>query len=254
MPRFLVTLLSLLALVSFSFTQDQTTSGPQSPPQTVRDPQALSILQQSFAAMGGSSWQSSPAVTLAGTADVYNGQQINGTVSLTASPSGDTSFSVTDDAGNISSFAVTGPSMTVARPQQAQQQVPSHNIFNMPPYFLPALLSSALTDPAYSVSNLGRVSLGSATYLKLEIKQVFSTQQDSSQLLAPLTDRVLYIDPASHLVVRVEYGLCTINDMRVHSTMTIDYASYQQVGNYILPTSISASVQGNLLVHLVINP
>lgn len=220
--------------------------------QVVRDPGAVALLQRSWTQMGGPAWETAGSVQLSGILDIYRGKPQNGKFTFSTNSSGEASATMTDDTGTTSSYSLNGSSLTVSISGKPAQSLPFHKVLNMPSYFPLAVAGKALADPTWSIIPHGTATINSATCTEVEIKRIYPLSIDKTQILSKLTERYLCIDAQSNLIDRVRYTSYSNTNIRISRQRTLDYTDYRQFGIYLLPSSITDSVDGQVIQHVTI--
>ena len=238
-----------LAVVVFtgkpSYTQQKITQE-----QVVRDPQALTLLQQAWNLMGGSAWSSAGSVQLSGTLDHYHGKQRNGDFSLTVDRSGNTNTTMRDEQGNMTNYSLNGHSLTASLPGKSQQTQPLQSTLSVPSYFPLELIHRALNDSSWAIVSLGTSTVNSTTCTEIEIKHVYPISNDRNQIQSKFTIRHVYIDTQTGLIDRIANTAYAATNVRITEPRTLDYANYQQLGPYFLPSSVTDKIDGQTILHM----
>ena len=243
-------LFCITALISFSFRAQAQTS--TAPPSAQKDIQAITILSQAVATLGGTA-AISAIKDYSGTGSLVfyqsQTQQVNGTVTITGLglgefrmdsnlSTGTRSFAVSQgrthrkrEDGTVSHFPPTGP-------------IPSSDAF---PYVTPIFpsgigfpnqeLAAALNSSQLSVFYKGLVQLDGHSVHDVQVQRVLSgsTAQDP---MAEYNLIDLFIDAATFQVVMTE------DSIPKHVLHQIRYSDYRVVTGVLVPFSISEQMGG----------
>lgn len=247
--------LSSFAQTSSSQSPSSSASSQEQIPQTEqveRDASAVTVLSQVTDALGGNSTATGGTIHISGNAEVYAGKPADSTFAISFNPSENQSFAVTDNAGNTSSTAMSNHVLSMTRPGKAAAVLPFHKALNLPPYFFPALIFRALSDPSYSVINKGSTPMDGVDYITVELKRIYSATEDKYQELSQFTDRLLYIDPTTYEVRRIAYKSYSNSSITISSHRALDFNNYQQFGAFRFPSSITDSIDNRLISHFIV--
>jgi hypothetical protein len=235
MKRFPLGTLSTLA-ICFGLIPLAAAAQTQTPPQ---DPQAISVLQRSVAAMGTTPPSDS---TANGTITTVAGSLTeNGTITILTRGTNQTSeqiqtphgLTIVYSQGQASS--VTGSTPT---PLPMELTVTSQSAF-----FPLALLVGALNNADTAYKYVALETLNGASAHHIQLWNSF-TSTPKLQGLANFSVRDIWIDAGSSLPTKISY---THRDARGASpgiSMEASYSNYQSVSGVLYPYSIQASFNG----------
>lgn len=230
-------ILKRLALLSFlfvfalpSFAQQAATT---SAPQAARDPQAVALVQQSLAAMGGT------AAVAQVQNSVVSGTSVDQAIGSTMPQSftwtyAGKEFRNEDDTTNGSHILVSNG----GNPQDFHDgawagSLPILTRTNLP-YHIPAIvLVYEINNPGYAFAFLGTTPLNGINTIHVQIR-------DDSDLTGHLfTPQDWYFDPATNLPLRVEYLLPVSQNPSECLPATLDFSAFKSVSGILVPFQLT---------------
>lgn len=210
-----------------------------SPP--VRDPQAVSIIQQSISAMG----QGVPSdSTATGTVTLTAGSLVDsGTITILTRGTSQTSEQMQTQSGgyqaiNYSNGQASQLQETTSNSLQMELVVTSQS----PDFPLP-FLSAAINNSDDSIQYLGQETLGNVSVLHIRFWNIFASTGTSSPL-APLSTYDVWIDASSFLLVQLSYISQPYQGTSPRTRMQVNYSNYQSFSGILYPTTINKSING----------
>ena len=221
---------------------------PQQPAQqtsiVLRDPQAIKILQQTIAALGGATALSSvtAASTHASIVPVPDSQLPSGTVVWEDDFTGPSyEFRDTFQSDGFTRTLVSGH----GSPGQIDKdgdphKLQSHVAYAAVPYQLPAIvLNRDLSDSNRTVTFIGTTALAGKSVLHIR------TSIDVGIVEKLLSPHDWYIDASTFLPIRVEYDVPnTINLSDIYLS-AVDYSDYRPINGILFPFTQNVSERGN---------
>jgi hypothetical protein len=220
----------------------------QSPPNPVRDAQALTIIQAAITALGGATAIGQIQSWLI-QAEVQSSQEMGSTSSGLLWEKAGTEFRMasTPTASGQTSSIMTGHGNPVSVSNGTSNAVPAHV---MSALFIPALVGSVLLtefqDPNYSVQYSGSSTLNGKPVA------VARTASTSSRTNFQVTGQTWYFDGVTGLPLRIEYTVPTANTPQISSTVAIDLSDYRPVAGTLYPFQIVESEQRKQLQTITI--
>jgi hypothetical protein len=205
-----------------------------------RDPQALAILQQSFAAMGGavpSDSVAAGAVTLTEGSNTEKGgikiltRGLHQSAEYIQLSDGERKTVYSRLAGNADNRDRSGPS--------APRFAPG----NQSPHFPLVLVAGALTDPDMALRYFGQVELDGSNVHHIRFWKVFSAQP-RLQPFAELTAKDIWIDSATGLPVKLAYEQREAAGAASRILVEVSYGEYRNFGGVLYPLSSQRSLNG----------
>ena len=235
--------IALGALLAIQATAQPTTTAPQ--PTIQRDPQALSLLSRSLAAM-------TKGVAIQ---DI----KLVAQVTRTAGSETDTGSSVLEAAAydkSKTSFGFTsgqrgetrnGTGGVWSAADVQNRAIPLHNSWTTAAWFAPALVVQTwIQDSSFSL-----------TYVALEnrdgtqVHHVHATHSVSADAqIATLSTTDLYLDPQTLLPVALAFNTHPDNDLGLNLPVEVTFASYQASGGILAPSRIQSFLQNSLLLDI----
>lgn len=231
---------SLIFLVSAQLSSQPTSTTVQ------RDPQAVAVLQQTIAAMGGGTAIGSVQdFTGSGTITYYwAGAEVNCAVTLRGKggeefrldsnlPQGTKSWAVSDGQGSIQ------------EPTGQKSSIPFSNSWNLANLSTPGLaLLAALNDSSLSIILAGQPAIGGKQLYDIRLQKNFGSTDDPNGNLSKWSQRDYLIDPTTLMVVAAQ-DMQYSNDSSRHSFRhQIAFADYRGVNGASFPFSITETVEG----------
>jgi len=211
----------------------------------VRDPNAITFLQQVVAAMGGRAL--TPSTGFIATGSV---QPLPGT-GLTAG-----TFTFTDQAGefremfqfgNVSKVIVSGHGQPAITRGTTTQSLPPFVVFANAPFHVPAVcLMLVLSDPNYSISLAGPSAVNSVPAIKVHVSK------DVDETSAVTSPQDWYFTN-SGVPLRVEYRSPDATRPERYGVESLDYPSFTVVSQVAVPPTMTWSADGRPLATIVIS-
>jgi outer membrane lipoprotein-sorting protein len=207
-----------------------------------RDPQAVAVLQQSFAAMG----KTLPADSVAtGTVTIVEGSRTEeGTIRVaTRGPD----QSIEDITTSSDHRVVVYTQLLAAETKAGATKLLSFeaSATSQAPDFPLAIIAWALTDPDAAMTYVGLEPLNGQQTHHIRI---WNTLNSIPQLqpYAEFTVMNIWIDPSSGLVQKLAYEKREGSGSSPRSRMEIFYSEYQNFGGILYPTQIQKNLNGVL--------
>ena len=267
-PRPLFLLFAALLLVVPAFAQSPSTAP------TTSDPQAVALLQKSFAALTGGATVTD--VTLTGTARRIAGSDDEmGTATLTAMVGGYSRVSLRFPSGPRAEVRnPTGtplpdalpsdlPATVTAVPQPVGAWSGSDNVLHPlvqdnlgtdATWFFPAFTVGNLLSQGYVLSYVGSETLGGQAVVHISAIQQFaglsSAPPQVASLLQHLTQMDIYLDPATLLPVMLAFNAHSDTNASVDIPVRIRFSGYQAIGGVQVPFEVGKYLNSSLALDL----
>lgn len=240
---------SALCLSSFLLCASKMCGQQSTPVSSVRDPQAVTILNQALSAAGGVQALAAIQDTQAAGSVSYN--WANGPVqgSVTTKSRGTTQFRT--DA-NLSvgtrSVIVNNGTGLVIQPDGSVYHLSSSSALNLGALFLPySQLLGMLNDSLMSVSYVGLISKAGQQVVQIHLQKTLDPSVNPSGVISLLTTKDVFIDPSTFQLLAIQD---TAGGSHIHETQ---YASYRQLNGILVPFSITEIFDGQAISTVVLN-
>ncbi len=241
-PCYLLTY-CLATAFTISALAQPTTTAPQ--PVAQRDPQALSLLSQSLAAM-----TKGRPIT-----DVKLQAQVTRTAGSETDTGSATLEAAAYDKSNTNLALTSGPRAEIRNGSDGvwsgvdakRHPVPMHNTWTAAAWFAPALvIQSWVQDPSFCLAYAGQEDREGAQAHHLRAWRTVKTDPR----IASLSAMDLYLDPQTLLPVAVAFNTHPDDDLGVDLPVQVTYAGYQTFSGLVAPSHIQQFLQGSLLLDL----
>jgi hypothetical protein len=231
-----------LLSVLLSFALVAPISAEQSPTQATvpRDTQAVAILQQAVAAMGGAPSDS----TFNGTVTATIGSQSQtGTIQVFTLGTNQSQevialpdFSQTTTYSGWMASQANGSATTQVSSQLAATSQTA--LFPSP------LLVGALNSPDYALQYVGIENVGGAPANHIRVWNTFASSLTYFQPVSSFTTRDIWLDQTSSLPVKITFTQQAASGASFKTLVELDFSNYQQSGGFTYPSLIQKSVNG----------
>lgn len=209
-------------------------------PTAVRDPQALTTLQQCLAAAGGT--QAISAIQdFTGNGSItyfWAGEQIAG--SATVRGLGTSYFRL--DANlpqGTNSWFVNGLSGTIKNPDGTTVPILYANAVNRSSLSVPSLtLLSALNDLSVSISTVGTTTVNGVQGVIIQLQKTFAAADDPTGDHAKLNLRKYVIDPQTFSILEAQDTLWSDDGRMLPTNREILFSNFKVVNGINVPLSI----------------
>ena len=236
-------LVPLLLLLSPTCLAAQNTSA--------NDPAAVSLAQQSVAALTGGAAISD--VSLNGSAiSVLGSDAANGTGTLRAKGTNesrvDLSLSNSETRSDVRNVASGTASGAWEKDGSAPVAYAAHNCWTDAAWFFPALSSLTQTaNPTFTFKYIGQEQHGGVNTQHI---QVF--QPSSVPLLQHLSTIDFYLDPTSALPLAIAFQVHPDLDASKDIAAEVRFASYQRVSGILIPFQIQRMLNGGVVLNVAV--
>ncbi len=222
-----------------------------SPTAIVRDPQALSLVNQALQATSGGTIALND-VTLQGTVNYTAGSDFqSGTVVLEARGNGMSRVTLSLDGGQRQEVR-NGPAGYWVDAEGQQHLMAVHNCWPDAPWFFPALSLQALSSDAQVSIVYG--GLEARDGVQLYHLRLYRTVPGQDVQITSDIQRLsivdLYLDPASYMPLILAFKAHPDDDLNIDIPVEIQFGDYRQVNGVRVPFHIQKSLQGNLLLDI----
>lgn len=211
-----------------------------------RDPQAVTLLQQAVAAMGGSNaiggvqdFTGSGSITY-----YWAGTEVSGPVTLRGKSGQEFRLDANVPQGTRS-WAVSGGEGSLQEPTGQKSSIPFSNSWNLANLNAPCLaLVAALNDPSFSIVIAGQPVIGGKQLYDLRLQKSFGATDDPSGSLSKWSQRDYLIDPATLTVVAAQDTQYSNDSPRHSFRHQIAFSDYRAVNGALFPFSITETIEG----------
>jgi hypothetical protein len=245
MTRLVIHLFLLLLNTSFTLAQNA----------PISDPQALSLVAQSIAAMTGGAVITD--VTITGNATwIAGSDRQTGPATLMAKGGAESRVDLNLSGGSRSEIR----NDTAGYPQGASVSVgtltPSelHNCWVNASWFFPALsFLNAAADPTLIFSYVGQESPGGVSIQHLRVFRYLADQRPAEvALIQRLSTMDIYLDSASLLPIAFLFNVHPDDDAMTDIARAILFSNYQTVNGVQAPFRVQRFVQNGMAVDVVL--
>ncbi len=223
-----------------------TATSPQ--PSVTRDPQALSLLGQSLAAM----------VKGLPIQDVRLQAQVTRTAGSTTDTGAATLEASGYDKSNTNLGFTSGPDSDIRNGNAGvwsgvdakSHPVPMHNTWTAAAWFAPALvIQSWVQDPSFCLAYAGQERRDGAQVHHVRAWRTVT----ADPRIASLSAMDLYLDPQTLLPVALGFNTHPDDDLGIDLPVQVTFANYQTFSGLAAPARIQQFLQGSLLLDLSVN-
>jgi hypothetical protein len=218
------------------------------PPVTAqqRDPQAVALLQQAIAAMGGIAAIGSVLDFTGSGAITYYWAGVEVNCPVTVRGTGSQQFRL--DANlpqGTRSWVVSDGQGSLQEPSGQKTSIPFSNSWNLANLNAPDLaLMAALNDSSFSIILAGQPAIGGKQLYDVRLQKNFGSTDDPSGTLSKWSQRDYLIDPATLMVVAAQDTQYSNDSPRHPFRHQIAFADYRVVNGASFPFSITETVEG----------
>lgn len=223
------------------------TSGPQN------SPQALTLLQQSLAALTGG--KSISDVTLSGTARrIAGSDDESGTVTI-QTVSGSSKISLTLPSGAQSETHTTSnfaPAGTWSGPDGIAHAIPQHNLHSDPGWFPLFTLENFSSSTTAVLTYVGPETKNGTSVIHIQAAQPEPPNIDASaaKLYPHLTQMDIFLDATTLLPVAIDFNTHPDNNALLDLPVELLFSDYQIVGGAKIPMRVQKFLNNSLLLDL----
>jgi|SRR5580704_4713 hypothetical protein len=223
---------------------------PQSPNSVItapqRDSQAVSLLQRSFVAMGGSGSSSLSSVLMQGQMTTEMGtKQVVGSLVIKCAGPDICRQDFTSDASSHSTVFNVDRGMEVV--DGSSIRLPMHTLINHPIKYFPVFTElAAWMDPNLSIVFVGEESLNGRPVHHIHVEKYLpGLDSKMSALYSKVSGTELYLDTTSLDLVKRSQQVPIFQDMG--HTLVLDqlFSGYQVENGFSIPREISLRLNGN---------
>jgi hypothetical protein len=221
------------------------TTGTSPQPSVTRDPQALSVLSQSLAAM-------TKGLPIS---DVKLQAQVTRTAGSDTDTGSATLEGAAYDKSKVDLGLTSGSRLEVrngatgawSAADAKNHAVAMHNTWTAAAWFAPALvIQSWLQDPSFSLVYAGLEDRDGS-----QVHHVHASRNlNDDPRMASLSGMDLYLGPQSLLPVSLAYNTHPDDDLGVSLAVEVTFASYQAFSGMIAPSRIQSFLQNSLLLDI----
>jgi len=230
---------SVLFLISSAAQQ----TPPPLTPSPQRDAQAISILQQSLAAMGADRLPQVADLTISGQIVQQRAlDKTSGTILLKMT--GPEMVRVETNVPDGTTVHIVN-GIRMRRIHGAEDEaMPMHAALNHPFQYVPLLSGlRTITDPSIAVSFVGEETVDGKSVYHVRVEKVYPQQPaEQGRLLSKLTGTDLYIEEGTFLPVMRVQELPSLIDAKNSLSIEFRYSDYRQIQGVMIPYKIGVYV------------
>jgi hypothetical protein len=251
--------IKVLAFAASLLLSSNSSAGiPQSPNAVItgpqRDPQAVSLLQKSFAAMGGPGSSNLGSVMMQGQMNTEMGtKQVVGSIVIKCAGPNICRQDFTSDSYSHSTVVNTDRGMEVV--DGSTIRMPMHMLINHPIKYFPAFTElAAWMDPNLSIVYVGKEPLNGSPVHHIHVEQYLSgLDSKMAALYSKVSGTELYLDTITLNLVKRSQQVSIFQDMG--HTLLVDqlFSGYQVQNGFSIPYEISLFVNGAKFADVLIS-
>ncbi len=231
--------LSLLSLIFLFVVQTQAQQSVQPPPQ--RDPQALAVVMNSVAAMGGptAANQVTDAI-VTGTIAPSPGSSVKGGTFTWKTAGAD--FRYEKQSGTTNQVFASGHGRPASLRDGKVTARQPHIALANPPLHLPCLfLATLLADKNYSLIFLGKAEVNGAPAIKIHVSL------ETDPITALVSPQDWYFDALGGLPIRVEHRLPDSSRPEIFFPVAEEFSDFRTASGLVVPFRILSYENGALV-------
>lgn len=246
----------LLAFALMSFAPVVQAQQAPTPTPSPRDPQAVSLLQRSLAALVGTTTLNDVALT--GNANWIAGSDEEiGSATLKATAIGQGRVDLSLSGGPRSEVIDTSqaaPTGSWCGTDGTWRSMITHNLYADPTWFFPTfLISRVLSTSSYAISPMDAETQNGVAVEHVTIYQQQSgTTSELATLIQGLSQIDLYFNPSTLLPVSIAFNTHADNNATLNIPIQIRFANYQMVQGVSVPYHIQKYIQNGLALDVAV--
>ncbi|MGB7561654.1 MAG: hypothetical protein WBL99_09325 [Candidatus Acidiferrales bacterium] len=238
----------------FSVTAIQAQQSP-TPIPAPRDAQAVSLLQRSLSALGGSTTVND--VTLSANANWIAGsdnQSGSATLKATAIGQGRVDLSLSGgQRSEVIDMTQGPPTGSWCGPDGVWHFIVAHNLFSDPTWFFPTfLIKRALSGVNYAISATDAETQDGVAVEHVTIYQQSGLTPELAALNQGLSQIDLYLNPSTLLPVSISFNMHPDTNALVNIPVEIKFSNYQVVQGAAVPYNIQKYIQNSLALDVTV--
>lgn len=220
-----------------------------------RDPQGVTLLQRSLAALVGTSTVKD--VTLNGNATwIAGSDNETGTATLKATSIGQGRIDLSLTAGQRSEvvdISQTPSTGNWSGPDSIWHAIAYHNLFTDPSWFFPTfLVARVLSTSGYVVNAPDNETKNGISVEHIMVYQQPAQTDASAKLITSLSQIDIYLDASTLLPVAVDFNLHPDNNAQVNISTEIRFSSFQNVQGIAVPYHVQRYMNNGLTLDLTV--
>ena len=225
---------------------------PVSAQTTTSAPQPLSVLQQAYAAMAGTTAVND--VTLTGTAQrIAGSDDETGTVTYKAVP-GSSRLDLNLSKGTrseIRGIGANGPGGNWIGPDGVVHEISSHNLLTDPGWFQVFTLSNLISSTSAVLTNVGNETKNGVSVIHItSSKPNANAPPRAAQLWQHLSQIEIYLDASTLLPVALDFNTHPDNNALLDIPVEFRFSDYRPVGTLNIPFHVQQSLNGSLFLDI----
>jgi hypothetical protein len=246
MARLCLSVSVLLCIIPLAFAQH--------PPES--DPQALSLVTQSLAALTNGVPVND--VVLTGSANwIAGSDQETGLATLQAKGTGESRIDLNLSGGTraeIRNDSPGSPQGETVAPDGSLQRWAEHNCWINASWFFPTLsILAATSDSSVVLSYVGVENRGATSVHHIRAYRNLSDKSTPfTELVQRLSSEDIYLDSASLLPVAFGFTAHPDDDEDANILVEIDFSSFQPMNGILVPTHVQKLINGGLALDVTV--
>lgn len=123
--------------------------------------------------------------------------------------------------------------------------IPLHNALSMAETSFPYLaIANLLTDPSFSISDIGLVTSGTQTLHQIRVRKVVSPTQDPRGMVRKLSQTDYFIDPQTNLIAKIADVTHPVETFTREYAREVELQSYSTFRGVAVPTLVREKISG----------
>jgi len=244
-------LIALGTVLAIPALAQPTAVAPQ--PVAQRDPQALSLLSQSLAAM--TKGQPISDIKLQAQVTRTAGSETDtGSATLEAAAYDKSNTNLAFTSGTRGEIR-NGTSGVWSAADGQNHAIPMHNTWTAAAWFAPALvIQSWVQDPSFSLAYVGAEDRNGAQAQHIRASHILAVSGSPNipAQIAQLSAMDIYLDAQSLLPVALAFNTHPDNDLGLDLPVQVTFATYQVSSGMMAPSRIQSFLQNALLLDLTV--
>lgn len=231
--------LAFIFFMSMAAFGQNSQTGSVDPNTPVRDPQAVAIVEQALAALGGFDvHQQFRTAVIRGTARVSDSQDVATFLWEDDFTGNSPEFRKETHSGDSVRIFVSGHGTPTRNHDGKARQLAPQSALSAPPFYLPGVVLTRETrNQSYSVRLIQGPGDGGLVHVRMSL--------ELNQVTVPFGVQDWYFDPVSGLPVRVQYMLPNTEKLGGLTPATIEFSDFRSTVGITVPFQITSRAADN---------